>query len=568
MSAEQQDGDETASRVSRSVALVAALLEEAEVAETSGRRALARQHYESALYLLRHASQSGTASTILRRIGRSYFDDGDAAAGLDCLTAALAIAEACEDAGAVAHTTNVMAVSYCQRGQLEEAERLWREAAKLAVIARDERLAAMIEQNLGVIASMHGDVATALQHHTASVEKYRALGLRQELGRQLSNVGMTYAGLQRWDDADAAYAEALAIAGACGDGWAGLMVGVNRVALLVAKRDFASARSACEAIIREAAALNETRLLAETYKLSGVIARETNRLEEAERFLHMAYDQAMTREDLLLAAETSREQAELYLVLGRNRDTLQALSSAHSLFTRLQARRDLADVTLRLRRLEERFETLVSQWAQSIESKDAYTLGHCERVADYACAIAADLGFDEPARFWFRVGALLHDVGKIVVPVDILNKAGALTPDERAIMERHPTAGVELLRDIDFPWDVLPMIRGHHERWDGHGYPDGLAGEGIPLAARILCVADVFDALTTDRPYRKGYSPSDALRLMQGDVGRQFDPSILTRFFRLAPYLLRGTGDETVAGLDASPIPTAPSEFRPSAIVS
>lgn len=567
MSAEHQNGADAESRVSQSVALVAALLEAAEGAETSGRRALARQHYESALYLLRHESQSGTASTILRRIGRSYFDDGDAAAGLDCLTAALAVAEACNDAGAVAHTTNVMAVSYCQRGQLEEAERLWLEAGRLALIARDERLAAMIEQNLGVIASMHGDVATALQHHTASVEKYRALGLRQELGRQLSNVGMTYAGLERWDDADAAYAEALDIAGACGDGWAGLMVGVNRVALLVAKRDFASARTACDAIVREAAALNETRLLAETYKLSGVIARETQRFDDAEKFLQMAYDQAMTREDLLLAAETSREQAELYLVLGRNRDTLQALSSAHALFTRLQARRDLADVTVRIRRLENRFETLVSQWAQSIESKDAYTLGHCERVADYACAIASDVGLDEPALFWFRVGALLHDVGKIVVPVDILNKAGALTPDERAIMERHPTAGVELLRDIDFPWDVLPMIRGHHERWDGHGYPDGLAGEAIPLTARILCVADVYDALTTDRPYRKGYAPADAVRLMQGDMARQFDPAILTRFFRLAPHLSRGTSAEKGADLVMPPTSAPAASSRASAVV-
>lgn len=542
--------------MSQSVALVAALLEAAETAEAAGRRGLARQHYESALYLLRHAEQAATASTILRRIGRSYLDDGDVAAGLDCLEAALAIAEACNDAGAVAHTTNVMAISYWQRGQLEDAERLYRDAGRLASIARDERLAAMIEQNLGVLASMHGDEAAALQHHAASVDKYRALGLRQELGRQLSNVGLAHTGLERWDDAEAAYKEALEIAQSCGDVWGRLMGGINRIALLVARRDFFSAQAACDEIMREAAALQETRLLAETYKLSGVIARETRRLDDAERLLKTAYEQAMAREDLLLAAETSREQAELHLVLGRNRDTLQALSTSHALFTRLKARRELADVTRRLRNLEERFEDLVRQWAQSIESKDAYTLGHCERVADYACAIATDMGFDETTLFWFRVGALLHDVGKIVVPVDILNKNGPLTPDERAIMERHPTAGVELLRDVEFPWDVLPMIRGHHERWDGHGYPDGLAGDGIPLAARMLCVADVFDALTSDRPYRRAYSTKDALRLMQSDVGRAFDPDILNRFFRLAPHLRSDTltlGVELPASIETVP---------------
>jgi putative nucleotidyltransferase with HDIG domain len=315
------------------------------------------------------------------------------------------------------------------------------------------------------------------------------------------------------------------------------MIEVNRAALLINRGDLDSARETCDRILLEAGALQETRLLAETYKHYGVIMRETGSLGESERYLRMALEQAVAREDLLLAAETAREQAELFLAMGRNRDTLQALSTSHRLFTRLRAQRDLADVTQRLRRLEHRFHDLVRQWAQSIESKDAYTLGHCERVADYACAIATDMGFDETTQFWFRVGALLHDVGKIVVPVDILNKAGALTPDERAIMERHPTAGVELLRDVEFPWDVLPMVRGHHERWDGHGYPDGLAGESIPLAARILCVADVYDALTSDRPYRRAYDREHALRLMAADRGRQFDPAILERFFRVATTL-------------------------------
>ncbi|MGH7636527.1 MAG: HD-GYP domain-containing protein, partial [Gemmatimonadaceae bacterium] len=175
----------------------------------------------------------------------------------------------------------------------------------------------------------------------------------------------------------------------------------------------------------------------------------------------------------------------------------------------------------------------VRHYAQNIESKDAYTLGHCERVADLACAIANDMGFDETTMFWFRVGALLHDVGKIVVPPEILNKAGPLTPEERKIMESHPMAGVELMRDVEFPWDVLPMIRGHHERWDGHGYPDRLAGEAIPLSARMLCVADVYDALTTDRPYRKAFDMADALKLMEADSGRAFDPTILGRFLRI-----------------------------------
>jgi putative nucleotidyltransferase with HDIG domain len=514
--------------------LADALIEEAHRAESAGRRELARQRYESALYLLRDPSQAALASTILRRVGRTYLDDGDVATGLDCLTAAQAVAEASENASEVAHTMNVMAISYWQRGLLDEARALYEDAGRMARVAGDDRLVAMVEQNMGVISSMRGDESTALAHHIRSLEQYRALGMREQLGRQLSNIGLAYSVLGRVDEARRAYDEAFAVASACGDHWTRLMVEVNGVALLVSERRFEEARKTCDRLLTEAGALHETRIVAETHKHLGVIARETGRLEESEGYLQSAYEQAMAREDLSLAAETAREQAELFLALGRNRDTLQALSLSHRLFTQLRARRELADVTRKLHELEDRFQDLVRQWAQSIESKDRYTLGHCERVARYACTVATDLGFDDTTLFWFRVGALLHDVGKIVVPSDILNKAGPLTPDERAIMERHPTAGVELLRDVDFPWDVLPMIRGHHERWDGHGYPDGLAGESIPLAARILCVADVYDALTTDRPYRPAFDSGHALRLMSADSGRQFDPDILARFLLAA----------------------------------
>jgi len=531
-------------------------MEEARLAAASGRRVVARQRYESALYFLRQPGEGVVASTILRRVGRTYLDDGDATAGMDCLTAALAIAEAWDDATEIAHTINVMAISYWQRGQLEEGERLYHEAARMARIANDERLVAMIEQNLGVVASMRGDTERALTHYQDSLARYRALQLMEEVARLLNNVGMSYAHLERWDEAEATYAESAMLARQNGDTWTRLMVEVNRASLLIARRHFAEARALCDQIIREAGEVHETRLLAETYKHCGVIARETGRLDEADRHLRMAYDQATVREDLLLAAETSREQAELYLALGRNRDTLQALSVSHRLFSQIRARRDLADVTRRLRNLEHRFHDLVRQWASSIESKDAYTFGHCERVADYACAIATDMGFDETTLFWFKVGALLHDVGKIVVPVDILNKNGPLTPDERREMEKHPTAGVELLRDIEFPWDVLPMIRGHHERWDGHGYPDRLAGEDIPLAARILCVADVYDALTSHRPYRRAFEQEHALRLMSADVGRAFDPEILARFLKIVPSL--GASASQSVAEDARPLRLTP----------
>jgi putative nucleotidyltransferase with HDIG domain len=391
----------------------------------------------------------------------------------------------------------------------------------------------MVSQNLGIAASMRGDWRAALDHYAASLATYRAAGLKEFLGPVLNNMGIVYTHLDRLDEAHAAYDEALVQCDAVGDAVNRLLALVNSTDLWLARGDIRRAAALCDTVLFEATAAGDQRALGETYKYMGIIARTRGVLDDSERFLGKALTNATQREDLLLAAETSREQAELYEAMGKNRETLQSLSRSHQFYTKFGAQHHLADLQKRIGRLETRFYDLVSRWAGSIESKDAYTLGHCERVADYACALARDVGYDEITMFWFRIGALLHDVGKIAVPSEILNKPGHLTPEERVIMETHAAAGYDMLRDIDFPWDILPLVRGHHERWDGKGYPDKIAGENIALSARIVCVADVFDALTTDRPYRRAFTWDEALSMMAKDVGKMFDPDLFPRFERI-----------------------------------
>jgi putative nucleotidyltransferase with HDIG domain len=516
-------------------ALVVGLMAEAEHAEAAGHREVARRRYESALYLLRGAAGAIEASVILRRIGRLYFDDGDFAAGVDCLTAALATAEALGDQALIAYANNVMAIGHWQRGMLREAEQLYATAYRAAREVRDTKLAAMVDQNLGIIANMQGDLPRALRHYEASLAGYRELGLDEFIGKLLANMGLAYADMERWSEAERIYQEALAICAACGDVSTALMVEGNRAEAQIARGLYQDARLVCERVLRRAQGLSDARAVAEAQKHLGVISRETGRPDEAESFLRIAFDSATLREDLLLAAEVAREQAELYSSMRRERETLQALNTSHRLFTQLRAQRDISDVARRMRGLEQRFYDIVSAWARSIEAKDPYTLGHCERVADYACAILRALDPDASTLFWFRIGALLHDVGKINVPFEVLNKPGKLTPEERTLMESHPVAGVELLKDVEFPWDVLPMVRSHHERWDGKGYPDRLTSEAIPLHARVLALADVFDALTTDRPYRPAFSPDEALRMMREDCGKAFDPALFPVFEQLVP---------------------------------
>jgi putative nucleotidyltransferase with HDIG domain len=167
----------------------------------------------------------------------------------------------------------------------------------------------------------------------------------------------------------------------------------------------------------------------------------------------------------------------------------------------------------------------------SIESSDGYTFGHSERVALYASQVAAALGMAGVEIDAVRIGAYLHDIGKTRVPYEILNKAGRLTPAEFDVMKMHPLWGLELLEGVEFPFDVKSTIRWHHEKRDGSGYPDGLAGDGIPLGASIIGIVDVYDALTSARSYRPAMTAADALGLMRARRG-WWRPDVYDAFLR------------------------------------
>jgi putative nucleotidyltransferase with HDIG domain len=169
--------------------------------------------------------------------------------------------------------------------------------------------------------------------------------------------------------------------------------------------------------------------------------------------------------------------------------------------------------------------------AMAIDAKDQVTHGHIRRVQQFALGLAAELGVREEAQLKaLQAAALLHDTGKLVVPEHILNKPGKLTPGEFDKMKTHARVGAEILSAINFPYPVVPIVRHHHESWDGTGYPDGLKATEIPLGARILAVVDCFDALTSDRPYRPRLSDDDALAILMQRRGSMYDPLIVDTF--------------------------------------
>ena len=182
--------------------------------------------------------------------------------------------------------------------------------------------------------------------------------------------------------------------------------------------------------------------------------------------------------------------------------------------------------------------------ARAIQAKDEGGSRHVERVQYYATMLAHGLDLPERDRQAIEIAALLHDIGKLAVPEQILSKPGPLTPDERKKMQMHAQIGAEIVGAVPFPCPVAPLIRSHHERWDGAGYPSGLSGEQIPMGARILAVVDCFDALTSHRPYRPALSQDEAVQMLLDDAGKAFDPAIVARFTELIPVLTPPANDD------------------------
>lgn len=201
----------------------------------------------------------------------------------------------------------------------------------------------------------------------------------------------------------------------------------------------------------------------------------------------------------------------------------------------------------RTSRLQEAYLTLkkahlesVKVLAEAIDAKDPYTRGHSDRVKKMSLRLALSLGLTEEKLEILEYAALLHDIGKIGINDGILQKSELLTPEEFQLVEEHPLIGVKIVEGIEFFEEMIPMIRSHHERFDGNGYPDGLMGEAIPLGARIIAISDAFDAMTSLRPHRPLMPLEDVLVEMERGKGRQFDPKILEIFLREEIYRFRG----------------------------
>jgi len=477
--------------------------------ERAGRIAAAIEKFHVAIDAAVADGDAPTQAEALRRLSVVMHRQLEGGVARELCKQSLDVANELGDATLAAEALNTLGGFELEAGKPADAGELFRSALAMA---RDiPALVGRIEQNLGIIANIRGDLNAALEHYQNSLTA--STRARDDSGCAIAyhNLGMISADQQQWELADRYFDSSLALADSLGDVRMRGLCLLNRTEVFIARQRFEEARLSAEDALRMFDELDARAQKADAYKFLGVVYRETSRPVLAEARLRSAIQLAADCGWHLGQAEASRELAKLHQQMGRNQEALLLLNSARGLFVHLDARGDLSDVTRKVSDLEGTYLAIVRDWGQSIESADSYTFGHCERVATYAVAVARALGLDAMGQTTVRVGAYLHDVGKVRIPHEILNKPGKLTREERELMELHTLYGLELLEGIDFPWDIKPLIRWHHEKCDGSGYPDRLRGDAFPIAAQIIGIVDVYDALTSTRSYRAAMSVEDAL---------------------------------------------------------
>jgi putative nucleotidyltransferase with HDIG domain len=505
----------------------------ARAAERAGEWDAALTHYESAFASLAAWGTAADAADLFRWIGSIHRIRGDAERALEAYEASLAVAEAAAVPFQIASAFNCLGILVQFQGAPDLAESYYAQGRSWALVAQDERVAAIIDQNLGTLAGIRGDSQLAITSYTSALDRFRRIDDTSSMISSLNNLGMAYRDLGEWDAAERAFDEAFDLGNRLRDATLLGNIELNRAELNLRRGHLDQARESCDRAFEIFTRVECRPGLGEAYKVYGSLFGRMGKPSLADAHYQHAVTLAVDSGDRLLEAEVLASAAHHHLDQYRNAEALHCLNSAYHLFRDLGAQAALLDLDRRLDGLEDTYLKVVAAWAESIDAKDPYTAGHCARVADYACMLAADCGFTGRDLTWFRMGGFLHDVGKTAVPLDILNKPGKLTDDEWVAMKNHTVAGADIVEKLNFPWQILPIVRNHHERWNGTGYPDGLAGEEIPYTARILCVADVYDALTTARSYRPAMTRDEALQIMERDAGIGLDPELFARFRRL-----------------------------------
>jgi putative nucleotidyltransferase with HDIG domain len=499
-------------------------------AEAAGAWDDALAGYTAALREARSTGYRATEAQLLRTIGRVHADRGEYDRARESFEACLVLAQREGERALCAAALNALAAVAQLQGQFDVAESLYARAGALAHELGDVRMCAMVDQNLGTLANTRGELKIALLRYESALQRFRSLGDQRAIALALSNLGMLQVDVGEWAAAELSLQAAFQLAERQSD-WANQgAIEVNRAELFLKMRSYDRAAAHCARALRIYTKLASHSGLADVHRLFGALYRATGKPQVAKMQLELALRLARTCENRLIEAETESERARLFLAEREFRTALLSLNRAYEIFCDLNARREINDVRRRLERLEQPYFEALQLWSmkESLLQEERPAAG-ATRVGDLAARLMSALGRNNELTA-VRIAAFLHDIGMAAVPRQLIARLAPLTPAERKVLEQHTVIGEQILRELHFSAELCATVRHHHERWDGNGYPDGLAGEQIPLLARVISLTDAYAELTSPRAFRAALSSDQAVALMALDAGSVFDTRLLEVF--------------------------------------
>jgi len=490
--------------------------------------------YQKVLRLCRDSNNLSIKAEMYTQIGQLLAKQGDHDRSLGYHQRAIGAYRRLNDLPGSCKALRNLGVVYVELGEFEEAEGTYAEAIEAAGDIEDKMIYADLVNNLGTIMNMRGNQQRALELYRESLKIYKSLNEVRKSAYTTNNMAITLAEQGQNNEALEYFESAYEIATSMRDAPLVMIVDINLADLYLKKSNVDEAKEHCaraEKHMVEAKLINGH--LVETKKITGKIAVYEKDYDEAQRIFSEALEISREIGAKYLEAEVLMERGILYRTMDKHFDSLTDLEATYHIYTSVKADGKREQTEEVINSIEQLYLDVFDKLAQEVDRKDKYTKGHTDRVASLALLLAKELGLRANMLKTVVAAALLHDLGKIRIEDEILNKAGKLTEEEFTVIKKHPELGVELLRGKEFPWDIKPLVLHHHEKYDGQGYPHGLKGEEIPLGARVICVADVFDALTSDRVYRSGFDTAKALQIMDEESGTTFDPVILQCFVNM-----------------------------------
>lgn len=424
-----------------------------------------------------------------------------------------------------------MGALYFEEGEMEQSLSCYKKAYKTAVKLNENKLKATLLSNMGIVFSVSGDIRKATLCYKKSLTQHKKIGNLLGVSQVYHNLGMAMRALERYQMAIGYFKRSITLSRKLGEKNLQAISLLSLSDVLIHMNEKKGISQYINQALKYLKEQGDNLGIAEAWKLKGILAMKKRHWKEAEGLLLKSAMVFKKYRNPLGEAETYRELGVLYSYLGRKEKTWEWLEQSFEIFRQLKASLDLEGVKESLQRLERVYLEVLRNMGKEVERKDPYTYGHSERVAAFSLLIAQQIGYPREKWKGLVAAAYLHDLGKVMIPDKILKKPGKLTDAEYTIIKEHPVIALDLLKQVEFPWEVKPLIRHHHERWDGKGYPDGIKQDEIPLGARIISVADTFDAITSARPYRGAMPLEKALSIIEnaGEVG-QLDPKISKEF--------------------------------------